>query len=302
MSLTERGIERRCRWRGASGSGTGIADSSARVYGCCGRGEQRRRRSDLDDLPEIHDRDAAADVLDEPQIVRDEQVGELQPLLQIHQQVDDLRLHRHVERGHRLVEDDERRVERKRAGQADPLPLAAAELMRVALEMRRVETDQLEQLGDTRSRRSARRPEPWMMSGSSTICRARMRGFSDEYGSWKTICMSRRAARIRRRENASTFSPRNRTSPDVGSMRRRMQRPVVVLPLPDSPTRPNVSPSSMLKLTSSTARTTASPARKSPLPRAKCFTRWRDFDERHQRRVSSAGAARCAGPQPGSCR
>src|SRR5476649_2664306 len=51
-----------------------------------------------------------------------------------------------------------------------------------------------------------------------------------------------------------------------------MQRPVVVFPLPDSPTSPNVSPSSMLKLTSSTALTMV-PARKRLLPRAKCLTR-----------------------------
>ena len=68
--------------------------------------------------------------------------------------------------------------------------------------------------------------------------------------------MSRRAWRMRAAE-ASTSSPLNCTSPDVGSISRRMQRPVVVLPLPDSPTRPNVSPVSIEKLTSSTARTTA---------------------------------------------
>jgi hypothetical protein len=55
--------------------------------------------------------------------------------------------------------------------------------------------------------------------------------------------MWRRAARICDREYASTFSPRNSTSPAVGSINRRMQRPVVLLPLPDSPTRPNISPS-----------------------------------------------------------
>ena len=67
--------------------------------------------------------------------------------------------------------------------------------------------------------------------------------------------MSRRASRMRERENPSTLSPRKSTSPDVGSIRRRMQRPVVLLPLPDSPTRPNISPSSIVKLTSSTALT-----------------------------------------------
>ena len=44
-------------------------------------------------------------------------------------------------------------------------------------------------------------------------------------------------------------------SPAVGSMARRMQRAVVVLPQPLSPTRPSVSPSSMWKSTPSTART-----------------------------------------------
>ena len=59
--------------------------------------------------------------------------------------------------------------------------------------------------------------------------------------------MSRRAWRNRSREKPRTFSPLKRTSPDVGSISRRMHRPVVVLPLPDSPTRPNVSPSSIEK-------------------------------------------------------
>src|SRR6266545_3718532 len=68
--------------------------------------------------------------------------------------------------------------------------------------------------------------------------------------------MSRRASRMRERSNPRTFSPRNNTSPDEGSISRRMHRPVVLLPLPDSPTRPNISPSSIVKLTSSTARTT----------------------------------------------
>src|SRR6202023_1803691 len=69
------------------------------------------------------------------------------------------------------------------------------------------------------------------------------------------------------------FSPRNLTSPEVGSMSRSRHRPVVVLPLPDSPTSPNVSPSLIAKLTSSTALTTV-PERKRPLPRAKCLMRW----------------------------
>ena len=52
--------------------------------------------------------------------------------LQVAQQVDDLRLNRHVERRHRLVGDDQPRVDRERAGDADPLPLTTGELVRIA--------------------------------------------------------------------------------------------------------------------------------------------------------------------------
>ena len=40
-------------------------------------------RRDLDDLAEIHHRDAIGDMLDHSQIVRDEQVGEAEFLLQV---------------------------------------------------------------------------------------------------------------------------------------------------------------------------------------------------------------------------
>ena len=53
-----------------------------------------------------------------------------------------------------------------------------------------------------------------MISGSSTIAPTRMRGLSDEYGSWKTICMSRRASRSSSRDNARTSRPSNTISPD----------------------------------------------------------------------------------------
>ena len=48
----------------------------------------------------------------------------------------------------------------------------------------------------------------------------------------------------------------NITSPPVGSYKRIIVLPVVDLPEPDSPTKPNVSPSYIWKDTSSTAFTT----------------------------------------------
>jgi hypothetical protein len=56
------------------------------------------RWTDLHDFAEIHHRDAVADVLDHRQVVRDEEVREPEPRPQVGQQVQHLRLDRHVER------------------------------------------------------------------------------------------------------------------------------------------------------------------------------------------------------------
>ena len=61
----------------------------------------------LDDATEIHDRHAGAEVSHDGQVVRDEQVRQLELLLEIPEQVEDLRLDRDVERRHRLVEDEQ---------------------------------------------------------------------------------------------------------------------------------------------------------------------------------------------------
>src|SRR5206468_1253260 len=66
--------------------------------------------------------------------------------LQAREQVEDLRLHRHVERRDRLVADDQLRVDRQGPGDADPLPLAAGELVWKAVVVLRVEADDVEQL------------------------------------------------------------------------------------------------------------------------------------------------------------
>ena len=115
--------------------------------------------------------------------------------------------------------------------------------MRVAAHVVGVEADRLEQLDDARLVLGAR---SWRacgsISASPTIAPTVMRGLSDAYGSWKMICMSRASARSSSLPARVTSLPSNQTSPEVGSIRRRMQRPVVLLPQPDSPTRPSVSP------------------------------------------------------------
>ena len=94
--------------------------------------EEGVRRSALDDAAEIHDRDAVADMLHHAEIVADEEIGQAEIALQLHEQIDDLRLDRDVERRDGFIADDELRLDRERPGNPDPLPLAARELVRIA--------------------------------------------------------------------------------------------------------------------------------------------------------------------------
>ena len=94
------------------------------------RVEHVRRRPDLDELGEVHDADAVGDVAHHRQVVADEHVGRLLLGLQLHQQVEDARLHGDVERRGRLVADHQVRVAGEGAGDGDALLLAAGELRR----------------------------------------------------------------------------------------------------------------------------------------------------------------------------
>ena len=70
-----------------------------------------------------------------------------------------------------------------------------------------------------------------------------IRGFSDAYGSWNTICILRRnCAQLAR--SGRVARPARRTAPSPTSARAgaARSRPVVDLPQPDSPTSPSVSP------------------------------------------------------------
>ena len=73
----------------------------------------------------------------------------------------------------------------------------------------------------------------------------RLRGLSDANGSWKTICISRRSGSICLAAGVVMSSPRKRIAPSVASIRRMIARDSVVLPQPDSPTSPSVSPSAI---------------------------------------------------------
>src|SRR5690348_826782 len=102
----------------------------------------------FDDFAEIHNRNTLADVLDHSQIVRDEEIGQMQLLLQILEQVDYLRLDRNVERRHRLVEHEETRAHCERPRDPDALALPARELMRITVKRVGPDPDHIEQFDD----------------------------------------------------------------------------------------------------------------------------------------------------------
>ena len=83
---------------------------------------------------------------------------------------------------------------------------------------------------------------PWIWKGAETIVPTVCRGFSEEKGSWKIICILRRSGTISLRERWVMSSPSNSIVPSVGSSSRIIVRPAVDLPHPLSPTRPRVSP------------------------------------------------------------
>ena len=87
------------------------------------------------DLPHIHDHNFVADMTHDTQVVCDEHVSDFALLLQIHQQVENLRLDRNVKCRNRLVTDDELRVKNKCAGKADTLSPSAVKLMGVSVEI-----------------------------------------------------------------------------------------------------------------------------------------------------------------------
>ena len=82
-------------------------------------------------------------------------IVEPEPALQLQQQVDHLRLHRHVERGDRLVRHQQLGLGDQRAAIPIALALAARELVRIAGRVRREQADELAAPPATLSRRCA---------------------------------------------------------------------------------------------------------------------------------------------------
>src|SRR5882672_4745629 len=77
--------------------GLGHRGEERRRVGMLGRREELLGLAELDDAPDVHDGHAIADVPDNAQVVRDEQIGQPELFLQVEQEVQDLRLHRDIQ-------------------------------------------------------------------------------------------------------------------------------------------------------------------------------------------------------------
>ena len=79
----------------------------------------------FDDLSLLHHADAIRDLAHDAEVVGDEQHRHAEPALQLAQQLEDLRLYGDVERGGRLICDQQVRFVGERHGDHDALALAA---------------------------------------------------------------------------------------------------------------------------------------------------------------------------------
>ena len=165
------------------------------------------------------------------------------------EQLEDLRLHRHVERRRRLVGDQQLGVVDERHRDHHALAHAAGELVRVGV-------DAPARVGDARPGRAARprgrAPAPWRRRGAPASPRRAgrrpcRRGAATTAGPGRSSrCRCRGCARRSSSERCSRSRPSNRIAPAICALRARVS-PITVsdetlLPEPDSPTMPSVWP------------------------------------------------------------
>ena len=226
------------------------APTKSATKSSAGRAEHRGRRVVLLELAALgEDRDPVAHPHRLVDVVGDEhdrlaQLA-LQPQELVLQPVADDR----VDRAERLVHQQHRRVGGERAGHADPLALAAGELVRVA------------------ARRSVAGSRPTSSSSSSTRARdlrfgpSRAARHGGDVGGDRLVReqpdlldhVADPPAQLRPGRRAVTSSPSRKIRPLVGSISRLIIFSVVDLPQPDGPTSTTISPAGTSRSSSCTA-------------------------------------------------
>ena len=185
----------------------------------------------------IHHDDAVGELQRLLLIVGDEDRGQAHAIVQIAQPAAQILADLGVERAERLVEQQDARLDRERAGQRDALALAAGKLRRIAL-AEPAELDEIEQfldaardlgLGRARSRRLRTvRPKATL---SATVM------WRNSAYCWKTKPTPRSVTGW-----SVTSSPSNATVPASGNSSPAMIRSSVVLPEPEGPSSARNSP------------------------------------------------------------
>ena len=120
--------------------------------GVLGIGKQVGHIGALDDLAGVHHQHLVGDLGDHAEIVGDDQDRHAEPALQVAQEVENLGLDGDVERGRRLVGDQQRRLARQRHGDHDALAHAARQVVRIVVDAlrRRGDPHQFEHFDRTR--------------------------------------------------------------------------------------------------------------------------------------------------------
>ena len=109
--------------------------------------------------------------------------------------------------------------------------------MRKGAHLAAPEADLVENLGGERLLFLAV-PMPWTLSGSPTMSAADMRGFNDENGSWKIICIWRRSGAVAVLPRRVTSLPAITIDRRSARMRRITVRATVDLPQPELADQP----------------------------------------------------------------
>jgi len=145
-------------------------------------------------------------VTDHREIVGDEEVGKAELLLEYFHRVQHLRLDRNVQRRDGFVADDEIGIDRQRSREIDALALPAGERVGKPVVVARIEPHLLEEVLRPRFSPSSSNMS-WALIGSSMIWPTFIRGSSEDWGSWKIICISERVRRRSSPPRSARFSP-----------------------------------------------------------------------------------------------
>ena len=97
--------------------------------------------ADLDDATEVHHADPIAHTGDHPQIVGDEEIGDVPLALEAGQEVQDVGLDRDIERRNDFIAQQQLGIDRQGPSDIDPLPLASRELVGSSVRHRRRQPD-----------------------------------------------------------------------------------------------------------------------------------------------------------------